>query len=166
MFGLTHLGAVHTLLSLVAVAAGIVSFVRYGSISLRTRVGSIYIVATVLTCVTGFGIFRTGEFGPAHAVGVLTLVILAFAVLVEKRAPVGTTPRAVEVVSYTTTFFLHMIPAINETTTRLPPSAPLASGPNDPLILVLVGVALVLFIAGADGAGATLEGSRATVSTR
>jgi hypothetical protein len=41
-----------------------------------------------------------------------------------------------------------MIPAINETTTRLPPSAPLASGPNDPLILTLVGVALVLYVAG------------------
>jgi hypothetical protein len=42
-----------------------------------------------------------------------------------------------------------MIPAINETTTRLPPSAPLASGPNDPLILVLVSVAFVAYVAGA-----------------
>jgi hypothetical protein len=123
--------------------------VRHGSISLRTRVGGVYIVATVLTCVTGFGLFRTGAFGPAHAVGVLTLVILAFAVLVEKRALVGTVSRPIEVVSYTTTFFLHMIPAVNETTTRLPPSAPLASGPNDPLILVLVGIAFALYLVGA-----------------
>src|SRR5262245_17777462 len=128
MFGLTQLGVVHTLISLVAVAAGVLSFVRYGSISLRTRVGGVYIVATVLTCLTGFPIFRTGAFGPAHAVGVLTLLVLAFAVLMEKRAAVGTTPRALEVVSYTTTFFFHMIPAVVETTTRLPPSAPLASG--------------------------------------
>jgi uncharacterized membrane protein len=149
MFGLTDLGVVHTLISLVAVGAGILSFVRYGSISLRTRAGGIYVLMTVLTCLTGFGIFRTGAFGPAHAVGVLTLVVLAFAVLVEKRAVVGSISRPVEVVSYTTTFFLHMIPAINETTTRVPPSAPLASGPNDPLILTLVGIALVLYIAGA-----------------
>jgi hypothetical protein len=80
---------------------------------------------------------------------VLTLVILAFAVLVEKRAPVGTTPRAVEVVSYTATFFLHMIPAINETLTRIPAGAPLASGPQDPLVLGLVGVAFVGFVIGA-----------------
>jgi uncharacterized membrane protein len=149
MYGLTQLGFVHTLFSLVAVGAGVVSIVLYGTISLRTRIGSVYIVATVLTCVTGFGIFRTGAFGPAHAVGVLTLVILAFAVLAEKRALVGTVPRPIEVVSYTTTLFLHMIPAINETTTRLPPSAPLAAGPNDPLILVLVGIAFALYIAGA-----------------
>lgn len=149
MFGLTQLGFVHTLISLVAVGAGICALVLFGSISLRTRVGGVYIVATVLTCVTGFGIFRTGAFGPAHAVGVLTLVILAFAVLVEKRALVGSVPRPIEVVSYTTTFFLHMIPAINETTTRLPPGTPLASGPNDPLILVLLGIAFVLYIVGA-----------------
>jgi uncharacterized membrane protein len=149
MLGLTNLGIVHTVFSLVAVAAGVVAYVRHGSISLRTRVGGVYIVATVLTCVTGFGLFRTGAFGPAHAVGVLTLVILAFAVLVEKRALVGTVSRPIEVVSYTTTFFLHMRPAVNETTTRLPPSAPLASGPNDPLILVLVGIAFALYLVGA-----------------
>lgn len=149
MLGLTNLGFAHTLFSLVAVAAGVVALVRYGSISLRTRFGGTYIVATVLTCVTGFGIFRSGAFGPAHAVGVLTLVILAFAVLAEKRALVGSVPRAVEVVSYTTTFFLHIIPAVNETTTRVPPSAPLALGPNDPLILFLVGIAFALYIAGA-----------------
>ena len=149
MLGLTHLGIIHTLISLVAVTAGAVSFIRFGSISLRTSVGRVYIVATALTCLTGFGIFKTGAFGPAHAVGVLTLVVLAFALLVEKGAIVGALSRPIEAVSYTTTFFLHMIPAINETTTRLPPSAPLAAGPNDPLILVLVGVALVLYIAGA-----------------
>ena len=149
MFGLTQLGAVHTLISLVAVAAGAVSFIRFGSISLRTSTGLLYVVATALTCLTGFGIFRTGAFGPAHAVGVLTLVVLAFAVLVEKRGLLGSVSRAVETVSYTTTFFLHMIPAINETTTRLPPSAPLASGPNDPLILGLVGAALALYVIGA-----------------
>jgi uncharacterized membrane protein len=149
MFGLTHLGIIHTLISLVAVAAGIVAFVRYGSVSLRTNAGLLYVAATVLTCVTGFGIYKTGAFGPAHAVGVLTLVVLAFAVLVEKRPLLGAISRPVEAVSYTTTFFLHMIPAINETTTRLPPSAPLAAGPNDPLILALVGVALALYIVGA-----------------
>lgn len=148
MFGLTNLGAVHTVISLVAVGAGIVSFVRYGSISLRNSVGLVYVVTTVLTCLTAFGLFRTGAFGPGHAIGVLTLFVLVFAVLVEKGAIVGALSRPIETVSYTTTFFLHMIPAINETLTRLPTSAPLAAGPNDPLILVLVGAAFVLFIAG------------------
>ncbi|HUQ52476.1 MAG TPA: hypothetical protein VM692_09660 [Gammaproteobacteria bacterium] len=149
MLGLTHLGIIHTLLSLVAVAAGAAAFVRFGSISLRTRTGVVYVLATVLTCVTGFGIFKTGAFGPAHAVGVLTLVVLTFAVLVEKRTVLGSLSLALETVSYTTTYFLHMIPAVNETTTRLPPSAPLAAGPNDPLVLGLVGLAFALYVIGA-----------------
>lgn len=149
MFGLTQLGVVHTLISIIAVGAGIVALVRYGSISLRTGAGRIYVVTTALTCLTGFPIFQHGGFGPPHAVGVLELVLLAFAAGLEKRAFLGAASRAVETVTYTATFFLHMIPAINETTTRLPPSAPLAAGPQDPLVLGLVTVAFVAFVIGA-----------------
>ena len=50
MFDLTQLGVVHTIISLIAVAAGVVAFVRYGSISMRTGTGRTYVVMTVLTC--------------------------------------------------------------------------------------------------------------------
>ena len=149
MLGLTNLGVVHTLISLVALAAGFVSFFRYGSISLRSNVGGVYVAATAITCLTAFGLFRTGAFGPGHTIAIVTLVVLAFAVFVERRPVLGALSRPVEAVSYTTTFFLHWIPGINETTTRLPPSAPLASGQDDPLILALVGIAFVAYIAGA-----------------
>lgn len=164
MFGLTQLGVVHTLISLVAVAAGIAAFVRHGSISLRTGAGKAYALMTVLTCLTGFPIFQHGGFGPPHAVGVLTLVVLAFAVGLEKRAFLGAASPVIETVSYTATFFFHMIPAVNETTTRLPPSAPLASGPEDPLVLGLVGLAFVGFVIGATVQVARLRAlRRATV---
>jgi uncharacterized membrane protein len=149
MFGLTQLGVVHTAISLIAVAAGVVAFARYGSISLRTGTGRVYVVTTVLTCLTGFPIFQHGGFGPPHAVGVLELVLLGFAAGLEKRAFLGALSRVFETVTYTATFFLHMIPAVNETTTRLPPAAPLATGPEDPLVLGLVGVAFVGFVIGA-----------------
>src|SRR5471032_1222902 len=50
IYGLTSLGAVHTAISLVAVAAGIVALVRYGEISPRNLTGQVYVVTTVLTC--------------------------------------------------------------------------------------------------------------------
>jgi len=149
MLGLTNLGVVHTLISLVALAAGFIAFFRYGSISLRSNVGGVYVAATAITCLTAFGLFRTGAFGPGHTIAIVTLVVLAFAALVEKRPFLGALSRPVEAVSYTTSFFMHWIPGINETTTRLPPSAPLAAGPDDPLVLGLVGTAFVLFVAGA-----------------
>jgi hypothetical protein len=166
MFGLTQLGVVHTIISLIAVAAGVVAFVRYGSISMRTRTGQTYVVMTVLTCLTGFPIFQQGGFGPPHAVGVLELVLLAFAVGLEKRVFLGAMSRAIETVTYTATFFLHMIPAVNETTTRLPPAAPLAAGPEDPLVLALVGAAFAGFVIGAVYQVARLRAAAAPARAR
>jgi hypothetical protein len=37
----------------------------------------VYIWTTVLTCLTGFGIFQHGGFGKPHALGVITLLVLA-----------------------------------------------------------------------------------------
>jgi hypothetical protein len=47
------------------------------------------------------------------------------------------------------TFFFHLVPGVTETTTRLPVSAPLASGPDDPLVQRLVGICFLLFLVGA-----------------
>src|ERR1700674_5573539 len=79
MFGLTTLGVVHTALSLVAVVAAIAALVRYKEISPRQRIGQVYIVATILTCLTAFGISQHGGFGPPHALGILTLIAVGVA---------------------------------------------------------------------------------------
>ena len=150
MFGLTNLGVVHTLISLVAVAAGIVSFVRYGSISLRTSAGLVYVVTTVLTVPHGVRHLQDGCVRAGARRSECLRSSCSRSRCWSRRVPLQAPSRGrSKPSSYTTTFFLHMIPAINETTTRLPPSAPLAAGPNDPLVLVLVGTAFVLFIAGA-----------------
>jgi hypothetical protein len=49
MFGLTSLGLLHTAIALIAIAAGILCFVRSGGISLRSTAGKVYIIMTVLT---------------------------------------------------------------------------------------------------------------------
>jgi hypothetical protein len=102
----------------------------------------------------------------AHATGVLALVLLAFAAALEKREFLGSMSRVIETVTYTATFFLHMIPAVNETTTRVPPGVPLASGPDDPLVLGLVGVAFVGFLIGAAVQVVRLRAPREAVRVR
>jgi uncharacterized membrane protein len=149
MLGLTNLGIVHTLFSLVAVGAGIVAFLRYGAISSRNAVGMTYVVNTVLTCLTGFGIFQHGGFGPPHILGVITLVSLAVILVAERANAFGRASAYVTTIGYSLTFFFHMIPAFTETSTRLPPSAPLASGPDDPKLQAAIGVAFVGFLIGA-----------------
>ncbi len=75
--GLTSLGIVHTAISLIAVIAGLIALFRYKEITLRTGWGRIFVWTTVLTCLTGFGIFQHGGFGKPHALGILTLAALA-----------------------------------------------------------------------------------------
>lgn len=149
MFGLTTLGAVHTAISLVALAAGFLALVRYQEISMRSGSGKLYVWATVLTCLTGFGIFQRGGFGAPHVLGILTLAVLAVAGLAERGIGFGRIARYVATVAYSATFFFHMIPGLTETFTRVPVGAPLFSGPEDPALQKVVGVFFALFVAGA-----------------
>lgn len=60
MLGLTPLGIVHTALSLVALIAGLLVLIRHREISPQHRFGKLYIVSTVLVCLTGFPIMEHG----------------------------------------------------------------------------------------------------------
>jgi uncharacterized membrane protein len=148
MFGLTSLGVVHTAISLVAVAAGLVALFRYREISLRTGAGKLYVIATVLTCVTGFGIFQHGGFGKPHALGIITLVVLGVAWVAANTGAFGRAARYVETIAYSTTFFFHMIPGVTETSTRLPLGAPLLPGPDAPQLQAIVGGLFVVLLIG------------------
>jgi uncharacterized membrane protein len=125
MFGLTPLGIFHTSISLVAVIAGLIALLRDKAISPRNRVGRIYILATIITCLTGFGIFQHDGFGKPHALGIVTLVVLGIAWSAGHSTTFGRASPYIETVSYAATFLFHMIPGITETTTRLPLGAPL-----------------------------------------
>jgi hypothetical protein len=149
MFGLTSLGVVHTAISLVAVAAGLIAFFRDGRIAPGNGVGQVYIWTTVLTCLTGFGIFQHGGFGKAHALGILTLLVLFVATLAGRTALFGRASAYVQTVGYSATFLFHMIPAITETTTRLPLGAPLLPNADAPQLQVATAGLFVVFVIGA-----------------
>ena len=148
MLGLTTLGIIHTAISLVALAAGIVALIRYKEILSKSFVGKLYIWTTVLTCLTGFPIMQHGGFGKPHVLGVITLVVLVVAALAG-RSRFGNASRYVEVVSYSATFFFHWIPTVVETTTRLPVGAPLITNRDGPELQAATGVLFLLFLIGA-----------------
>ena len=149
MFGLTSLGIFHTIISLLAVIAGAILLIRDRKISWDTSIGKFYVVATIIVCVTGFGIFQHGGFGKPHALGILTLIVFCIAFATSKKSTLfGRYTPYVETISYSTTFFFHLVPAITETGTRLPLSSPLASSPDDPNIQAAIGICFVLFVIG------------------
>jgi uncharacterized membrane protein len=149
MFGLTPLGTFHTVISLIAVLAGVVALIRDQAISPDNGIGKLYVAATVVTCLTAFGIFEHGGFGKAHVAAVITLIVLAVATLARKSALFGRASRYVETISYSFSFFIHLIPGVTETATRLPLGAPLVASPDDPALQTTIAVLFVLFLIGA-----------------
>jgi uncharacterized membrane protein len=149
MLGLTTLGVFHTAVSLVAAAAGAIALIRYKEISSKNRIGMLFVITTVITCLTGFGIFQHGGFGKPHQLGIITLAVLAIAALAEYTRTFGRVSRYVAVVSYSATFFFHWIPAVTETTTRLPPGAPLIANAEAPELQAATAGLLLLFAIGA-----------------
>lgn len=148
-YGLTPLGILHTAISLIAVAAAIAAFLRDGRIIAGSRLGRVYIWTTVLTCLTGFGIFQHGGFGKPHMLGVVTLVVLAVAALAGRRRVFGNLSPYVETVLYSLTFFFHMIPAVTETSTRLPYGKPWLPNADAPELQTIAAGMFLLFLVGA-----------------
>ena len=71
---------VHVLISLVGILAGIVVLLR---MLVRPGLDSwnlVFLVTTIATSVTGF-LFPSKVFGPAHVVGVISLIVLAVALV-------------------------------------------------------------------------------------
>lgn len=148
MYGLTYLGTIHTAISLVALVAGFTSLARTGLITWHTRLGQWYVIATVLTCLTGFGIFRRGGFNEAHMLGVVTLLTLGVAWFAARRR-LGARSVYVEAVALSLTLFFHFIPGITETSLRFPVGAPLAASTEEPWLKAAAGILFVIFLLGA-----------------
>lgn len=79
IFGMTILTFVHVLLSLIGILAGFV--VMFGLFTAKPLKGwtAVFIWTTVATSVTGF-LFPFHHFLPSHAIGIISLVLLAVAI--------------------------------------------------------------------------------------
>ncbi len=148
MFGLTTLGLIHTAISVVALAAGASALVRDKEITSRNDIGQVYLWTTIVSCLTGFGIFRYGTFGAPHALGVVTLLVLGVGVVAERTTLFGRAAVYVATLSYSLTYFFHFIPGVTETFTRLPVGHPIFSSPEDPSLQLVVGGLFLFFLVG------------------
>ncbi|MES2808228.1 MAG: hypothetical protein V4619_06365 [Bacteroidota bacterium] len=145
---LSLLGIVHTVISLLALFAAAYTLYRDGKIIPKATWGKYYIWLTVITCITGFPIMKTGQPTQAHALGVMVLILLPLGAYAKQARFFGKFAAYVQVFILSFTVFLSCIPAVVETLTGLPISTPLASGPNDPLVQTSLGIVFVCFLAG------------------
>jgi len=143
---LSILGIIHTAISVIALLAGLAALFKTGRIDPRNTIGQWYVLLTVITCITGFPIMKTGHLTGGHYLGIIILVLLPPGIYA--RRIFGKAAGYIQLFIMSATLFLSMIPAVIETLTRLPISHPLAASPADPLIQNVLPAVLVLYLAG------------------
>jgi hypothetical protein len=145
---LSILGIIHTAISIIAVFTAVVALMRAGKIDPKSSAGKLYITLTVITCLTGLPIMKTGHPSPGHALGIMILILLPIAIYAHSIRFFGKKAGYIQMIAMSTTLFFSMIPAVNETLTRLPLSHPYASGPDDPKVKMGLLVVFVFYLSG------------------
>jgi cbb3-type cytochrome oxidase subunit 3 len=147
--GLSGLGIFHTVIGIAAIVSAIVGFVKYGKINLDGLSGKIYFYATIITSVTALGISKHGGFNAGHVFSLFIILLITIAYFLYSRKKKNNRARYLENFLLSFSFFLSLIPTINETFTRVPMGDPLAKDVKDPIIAQTLLVLFILFIAGA-----------------
>ena len=142
------LGWFHTIMGIVALLSGAYTLVKFKEILLRTRSGQIYLATTLLTAVTALFIFQRGEFGPGHALAVMTLLALAVGTVAATSKLFGKWSRHLQALSYSATLLFHCVPAVTDGLLRLPVGDPVLTSIEDPVLKMLYLGLLIVFVVG------------------
>lgn len=145
--GLSTLGIFHTIIGLIAIGAAGVSYFKYGKINLAGTSGRIYFWGTVITCITALGLRKHG-FNPGHILSLLVLLLVVVAYVLHSKRTGNNKARYFENFCLSFSFFLSMLPTVNETLTRIPLGHPLAKDISDPLIGKTLLFIFILFVGG------------------
>ncbi|MEX2114066.1 MAG: hypothetical protein WD845_12820 [Pirellulales bacterium] len=123
---ITAFGAFHTAVSVLAIVFGAWALVRDGKIDPANRIGQWYVGTMLIGCLTAFGIYHRGGFGPGHVLSIVTLVFLLAGMFASRIGRLGGAAAYVQTISFSVSFFLLMFFATTETLTRLPVDHPFA----------------------------------------
>jgi hypothetical protein len=144
---LSTLGIIHTAISVISLIGGIVALIRYKEFTLTNAEGKVYLIGTLLTCITAFPIMAHGHPTAGHYLGVITIVTLLIG-YIASRGTFGKRSHGVQMGAYTLTFVFQLIPGFTETLTRLPMSAPIMKSPDEPFLKALPPVLFVIYLIG------------------
>ena len=146
--GLSNLGIFHTIIGIIAIVAALISFVKYAKINLANTSGKIYFYGTIITSLTALGLSKQGGFNAGHLFSLLILILVIIAFFLYYKMGQHNKARYFENFLLSLSFFLSMVPTVNETLTRIPIGNPLAKNSGDPLIGKTLLIFFILFLAG------------------
>ena len=145
IFGMTTFTFVHVVLSLIGIFSGFI--VTFGLFAAKRLDGwtAIFLVSTVATSVTGF-LFPFRRFLPSHGVGIVSLLVLAVAVLARYAFHFTGAWRRTYVVSAMIALYLNVFVVIAQAFQKVPALKAMAPTQSEPPFLITQLVVMVLFV--------------------
>jgi hypothetical protein len=136
---------VHVLLSLVGIGSGLV--VIFGILSGKRLDGwtALFLATTVATSVTGFG-FPFDHLLPSHKVGILSLLVLAVAILARYAFHLRGAWSRIYAISAVVALYFNVFVGVVQAFLKVPALKALAPKQTEPPFLVAQLVVLVVFI--------------------
>jgi hypothetical protein len=135
----------HVALSLVGILSGL--FVLVGMLAAKRRPGwtLLFLAATIATSVSGF-FFPSDSFGPAHIVGVLSLVVLVVALVTRYVSRLAGASRWIYVLAALLALYLNVFVAITQAFQKLAFLQALAPTQSEPPFLYTQVAVLAIFV--------------------
>jgi hypothetical protein len=137
---------VHVVLSLIGIFSGIV--VLFGMLGAKRLHGwtALFLATTVLTSVTGF-FFPFDHLLPSHKVGILSLIVLALAILARYVLHLAGAWRWIYVITAVIALYLNVFVGVVQAFLKIPALKAPAPTQTEPPFFVAQLVVLALFIA-------------------
>jgi hypothetical protein len=135
----------HVIISLIGVAAGLVAV--FGMLGAKRLPGwtALFLITTVLTSVTGF-MFPFTKLLPSHVVGIISLVVLALALIGLYARHLAGSWRAIYVVTAVLALYLNVFVAVVQSFLKIPALHALAPLGTETPFKIAQGVVLVAFV--------------------
>lgn len=137
---------VHVLTSLLGIGSGFI--VVYGLLTGKRLDGwtATFLATTILTSVTGF-LFPVEHILPSHIIGVISLVVLAAALLARYARHMQHSWRTTYVVCAIVALYLNVFVAVVQSFLKIPPVHALAPTQKEPPFLVAQLAVMAIFVA-------------------
>ncbi|KIZ40226.1 MULTISPECIES: hypothetical protein [Rhodopseudomonas] len=135
---------VHVLISLVAIAAGLIAMVGLLTSNPLRGWTALFLLLTILTSITGF-FFPFATLLPSHIVGIISLVLLCAALVALYVRHLAGFWRRVYIVTAILALYLNVFVLIVQAFQKVGPLQTLAPTQTEPPFLVAQGAALVVF---------------------
>jgi hypothetical protein len=144
-FGLTALTFVHVVISLAGIATGFVVICGFLAAKRLDGWTALFLATTVLTSVTGF-LFPIHEFTPGIAIGILSLLALAVAIVARYHRQMAGMWRIVYVISAVISLYFNVFVLFVQLFLKVPALTALAPTQSEPPFLVAQTVLLASFV--------------------